>query len=92
METLLHTALAYLGQGLSVIPVTRETKAPRLAHWQPYQERRATPAEVVETVTALSFMAVEMVSSSSADWPNEPGPLCWPCPALTTASWPEHVR
>ena len=51
METLLHTALAYLGQGLSVSPVTRETKAPRLAHWQPYQERRATPAEVTRWFT-----------------------------------------
>jgi len=48
---LLHTALAYVGHGLSVIPVTRETKAPRLAHWQPYQERRATPAEVARWFT-----------------------------------------
>ena len=56
MQRITTHGSAYVGHGLSVIP-TRETKA-RLAHWQPYQERRATPAEVALVHARLCGCAV----------------------------------
>lgn len=46
---MLAAALLYVGSGLSVIPIRRDSsKAPALREWRPYQFRRPTEAELQE--------------------------------------------
>jgi hypothetical protein len=43
---ILQKALGYIAAGLSVIPATRETKAPALKEWKTYQRRLPTTKEI----------------------------------------------
>ena len=47
-NSMLEAALRYEARGWSVIPIEPRGKRPRLASWKPYQERRATAAEIRE--------------------------------------------